>query len=477
MSKFKKVIGLEIHSQIATKTKLFSRALNEKNENTSPNENVNWLDAGMPGSLPIANKEAIYMALTTSLALNMTINEESIFDRKHYFYQDSPLGYQITQFYKPIGEHGFLDFDFGKIRINRLHIEGDAGKSVYENGSTLIDLNRAGVGLMEIVTEPDFSCAEEVVTFLKELKAILLKIGTCECNMESGNFRVDVNISIHKENEPFGQRVEIKNLNSFKFIAKAIEYEANLQEETILKGEKVYQTTKLFDSKKNITISMRNKEDTLDYRYFPDPDLLPVQLSKEEIEEYKNNLPELPAQTRSRYAKMNIAKEQTYTLSEHPIRTEFFDNLLKELKGNFAQTASNWISSELIGKLTKLNITLEDFIQNNPNFSKEIAKIIILCEENKLSRLNAKDALDKLIENDCDIEKFIKDKGFLDQISNDKIISLIKETIVSNPNEVQKYKNGKTALIMFFVGCIMKATQGKCDPEIVKKLFIEELEK
>lgn len=475
-NEYKKVLGVETHAQIATETKLFSRA--RCDDEAQPNSNVTWLDAGLPGSLPIVNEQAIHMALKTALALGMEINEESIFDRKHYFYQDLPLGYQISQFYKPIGVRGVLHCSFGPVRINRLHIEADAGKSVYENGHTYVDLNRAGVPLMEIVTEPDFKSAHEVVEYLKELRALLLCIGTCKCNMEAGNLRADVNLSVHKEGEPYGTRVEIKNLNSFRFIAKAIEYEAGVQIEKVSNGKSVTQETKLFDSKTGVTKSMRDKEDAADYRYFPDPDLQPVILERSFIEATRASLPELPQAIRVRYEKMGVAHEQACVLSEHPARVQFFENMLRAVDQSLAGTASNWIASELIGRLTKQKVELEEFAERvmATKFIESFAKMIVLCEEAKISRSNAKDLLDVLIdEHNCDIDALIKERGYMDRVDDAAIKAMISNILASALDEVARYKAGKTALLMFFVGTVMKETKGKCDPEFVKAEVLRQL--
>jgi aspartyl-tRNA(Asn)/glutamyl-tRNA(Gln) amidotransferase subunit B len=469
------VVGLEIHAQIATKTKLFSRA--PIDSNAEANTCVDWLDMGMPGSLPIVNEEAIHMALKTALALNMTINEISIFDRKHYFYQDSPLGYQITQLFKPIGINGFLDCSFGRVRINRLHIESDAGKSIYEGEKTFIDLNRCGVGLMEIVTEPDFSSAEEVVEFVKELRSILLTLGTCKCNMEEGNLRVDVNISVHAPNGPLGTRVEIKNLNSFKFIADAIEYESNLHKSELKMNKQIIQETKLFDTKSGTTKSMRNKENVIDYRYFPDPDLLPVVLDKAIIEKYRNELPELPATMRQKHIHAGVGQQQAYALCENPIRSKFFERLIQELPKEVIPSASNWVVTELFGKLRVLNQNIEDFLEEHVGFCDKLSKIIVLCESSQLTRTNAKACLDHIVNNpQNNPDAFINEMNFLQSISEDEIEKLSKQILENFPEEVKKYKNGKAALLMFFVGNVIKETKGKANPEIAKKILLKNLE-
>ncbi len=476
---FKKVIGLEIHAQINTETKLFSRA--KINEDAEPNSCVDFLDAGMPGALPILNKEAVDLALKTCLALNLEINNISIFDRKHYFYQDSPIGYQITQLFKPIGINGFINLKNKKIRINRLHIETDAGKSIYENGKTLIDLNRCGVPLMEIVTEPDFESASEVVEFLKELKAILLTIKTSKCDMEKGNFRCDVNISLHKENEPYGTRVEIKNLNSFKFISKAIEVESALQEQTLLEKKEVEQCTKLFDPKISQVKTMRSKENALDYRYFPDPDLLPLKIEQDQIDHTKANLEKLPEQIRKELAEIEISEDHCYLISQNPEIYSFFNEIAELLKFNFtksiAKSIANFTITELFGKLSKLNINFENFIQERKNFGKEFAKIIELVETKKISRIHSKELLDLLIEKDLNAEQTANEMGFLVEINNADVENIINQTIQKYSNEVEKYKNGKDSLLMFFVGNVLKETKGSADPTYVKEVMLQKLSK
>lgn len=475
---YKKVLGLEIHAQIATKTKLVSTSLCD--DTAAPNTNVTWVDAGMPGSLPIINEDAIHMAAKTALALGMEINHISEFDRKQYFYQDLPLGYQITQFYKPIGVNGVLECSFGPIRINRLHIETDAGKSVYENDSTLVDLNRAGIPLMEIVTEPDFKNAEEVIEFLKELRTLLLCLQTCKCDMSAGNLRADVNLSLHKEGEPYGTRVEIKNLNSYRFIGKAIEYEAKVQEETIEAGGQIRQETKLFDSHLGVTKSMRDKEEAADYRYFADPDLLPVLLDAKFIADMKAELPELPQQVRARYMNLGVAKEQAYVLTEHPLRIDFFNKMIAEFDNKhldkYAPLASNWIASELLGRLSKQKVEFEEFIENmHADFINQFAKIVVYAD-GKISRNNAKILLDELLESDINIDVVVKERGYADTISDAQVMQVIEKIIADFPDEVKKYKSGKTNLLMFFVGGIMRETKGKCDPEFVREQCIRKLE-
>lgn len=467
---YKKTIGLEIHAQINTKTKLFSRALVD--ENADPNSQVDYLDAGLPGTLPVPNEKAIFMALKTSLALDMQINQVSIFDRKHYFYQDSPLGYQITQFYKPIGLNGFLEVNNKKFRINRLHIESDAGKSIYKDGKTYVDLNRAQVPLMEIVTEPDFDNEDDVVAFLKELRSILMTIETCKCNLEQGNFRVDVNFSIHKENEPFGTRVEIKNLNSFSNIRKAIQYEYNLQMKTIEAGGVIKQETKLFDTINFTTKSMRDKEEFYEYSYFKDPDLLPIYISDEKLKETAENMPKLPASIRNEYMEKGVSKELCYTITETLLRMKFFANLVEKIGVEKIIKIANWFCSELIGKLDDF----DEFIEKRPDFEEKFAKIIILFEEEKITRANAKELLDIILESNDDIDKIIKNKGYLEKLDID-LDALIVNFIEKSPEEVEKFKKGKVQIVMFFVGEIMKQTRGKANPDLIKEKVLFYLNK
>lgn len=470
---YKKTLGLEVHCQIDTKTKLFSRALVD--ETAEPNENVDFLDAGIPGTLPVPNEFAIEQALKTSLALNMTINEVSIFDRKHYFYQDLPLGYQITQFYQPIGVNGYIDCSFGRVRINRLHIECDAGKSVYKNGKTYIDLNRAGVGLMEIVTEPDFNDEFQVVEFFKELRSLLLCIKTCKCDMDMGNMRADVNLSIAKEGEPLGTRVEIKNLNSFSSMRKAVQYEATLQEKTLLSGGVVEQETKLFDVDKGETKTMRSKGDAVDYKYFPDPDLLPVYLSPETIEECRRNLPKLPLEIRNELQSLGVAREQAYTLTDSMERYAFFEKLLKNIPDGLIVKASNWVCSELIGKLAKLDLELESFLGQTTHFFDSFCKLITLFESGEITRTIAKDILDKVLVEDVPFEALNAQYGFLNKEDID-LDALIAKVLDDSPNEIEKFKKGKMSIVMYFVGLIMKETKGKCDADEIKGKLVKALE-
>ena len=460
---FKTVIGIEIHSQIATKTKLFSRAENESN--AEPNSLVEFVDAGIPGSLPVPNKKAFELALKACLALNMDINEISAFDRKHYFYPDLPLGYQISQFYKPIGVGGFLECSFGKVNFDRLHIETDAGKSMHED-ATFVDLNRAGVPLMEIVTKPELTCAKDAVEFLKELRSVLLMVGASNCDMEQGNFRADINISLHKEGEPLGTRVEIKNLNSFRFIAKAIEFEQNRQAEVLNNSGTIIQETRLFDPKTGETKLLREKKDALDYMYFPDPDLLPIKTTADEVEETRKNLPKLPSQLRNEWEELGVLKEQGFVFSQHPTRAKFFNDLIEKVGKESAKRASNWVASELIGLL---NESLESFIENRPDFLNEFADIISASESGDVSRPNAKEVLEQLVSKKISVKSYIEEKGYADKISNDLVLDLLKDVIEKSPKEVEKFRKGNEKILMFFVGSVMKQTKGKCDADFVLK--------
>jgi aspartyl-tRNA(Asn)/glutamyl-tRNA(Gln) amidotransferase subunit B len=470
MSNFKKTIGLEIHAQMATKKKLFSNSLNSSSHEA--NLNVDFLDAGMPGALPVLNYEAVIIALRTSLALNMKINDISIFDRKHYFYADSPLGYQITQFYKPIGFDGYLDCSFGRVRINRLHMECDAGKIIHADEDSLVDLNRAGVPLMEIVTDPNFSSADQVIEFLKELQAILLTIESSNCDMEKGNFRVDVNISI-SENDTLGTRVEIKNLNSFRFINKAIDFEMKRQIQIIESGNVVIQQTRLFDTKDGQTKAMREKEDAVDYMYFPDPDLLPLKLDISLIEQTQKNLPKLPQILREEWSEFGVAYEQAVVLSEHPIRSKFFNDMLEILGSSLAKKISNWIVSELIGQLAKVDLNLNDFLSTRENFIHNFADIIKLCEDSEITRSNAKEMLEKLIESDFNVKEFANELGYLSKVSKEEIVAELNRLIAQFPSEVEKYRKGKDAVLMFFVGSVKKTFSGKCNLDEVKSILLD----
>ena len=469
---YKVVIGLETHAELNTNTKLFSQSPNKFG--SEQNKNVCLFDIATPGKLPVLNRGVLEKAISFGLAVNATINKESRFDRKHYFYPDLPQGYQITQFYHPIVSNGKLDIKLENgetktIRINRAHIEQDAGKLIHDrdNEHSFIDYNRSGVPLIEIVTEPDFSDPEEIVAYLKSLQAILRAVNASLADLEKGTFRCDANVSVMPvDATEFGTRCEIKNLNSFKFVAQAVEYEARRQVEIIESGEQVIQQTRLFNSKTGKTELMRDKADAVDYRYFPDPDLLPVVLTDEEIETIKKNLPELPEQKAERYAKLGLSQKENDFLVQNASYSAYFDKLIDKHDVKLSLT---WMLTELFGRLGKLQQNLEDC-------SVDADKLIGLMDNLKNGTISgkiAKDVLDIMLETGKTADEIINEKG-LKQIDNDdEIIKAVDEVIAENAQQVEKFKAGNDRLFGFFVGQTLKKMGGKANPqkvnEIVKK--------
>lgn len=473
--KYEVVMGLEVHVQMDTSTKLFSRARNRFAD--AQNSNVLLFDIAVPGQLPKVNKEAVNKTIAAGLAINAKINQYSVFDRKHYFYADLPQGYQITQFYHPIVQDGFIDVTLSdqstkKIRINRIHIEQDAGKSIHDlsNTETFLDYNRAGVPLMEIVSEPDFRSVDEVVCYLKELRSILRFINASTCDMEKGTLRCDVNVSIMPiGSNVFGTRCEIKNLNSFKFIADAIQYEANRQMNLIESGQEVSQETRLFNTTTGETKTMRTKEDALDYRYFPDPDLLPVIITKEDIQSVQDSIKELPAQKKSRYKESGLSNKEIDTLFSDFYLMRVFDQINAV---HDAKTCSTWLLTEFLGKINKLSIAPSDSKVSAPMF----IELIDLIKSSKINGKIAKDVLDDMLATGDSASSIVEAKN-LTQIDNDDLIKdAIFKVINDNPELIAKYKGGDMKIVGFFVGQVMKVTSGKANPQKVNQLLSEILE-
>ncbi len=472
---FEVVIGLEVHVQLNTKTKIFCSCATSFGEN--PNTNVCPVCLGLPGALPVLNKAAVEKAISFGYAINATINKKSIFNRKNYFYPDLPKGYQISQFEIPIVENGelFIDLKDGKrkrIGITRAHLEEDAGKNIHHGNESYVDLNRAGTPLLEIVSEPDMRSAEEAVEYLKKLHAIVRYLDISDANMQEGSFRCDVNLSIRpKGDDKFYTRVEIKNLNSFRFIQKAIEYEIERQTEAWEDGtyeDEVVQETRLFDTKKFITKSMRGKEDSAEYRYFPEPDLLPVILTEEMLERGKN-IPELPDEKRDRFVKEYKIKEYDATVITSSVEmARFFEEMIDE--GATPKLAVTWLTVELLGRLKG-----EVSIENSPVNAKKLATLVKRIEDSTISGKGAKDVLDHLMENDIEVDEAIEKLG-VKQVSDDgAILAMIDEILSKNADKVEEYKAGKEKLFGFFVGQVMKASKGSANPQLVNKLLKERL--
>ena len=470
------VIGLEIHAQLSSNSKLFSSASTSFGEEN--NEQVSFIDAAMPGMLPVTNEKCVELAVRAGLALDAKINEFSMFDRKNYFYPDSPQGYQISQFFYPIVSDGSVEITTkeGKqktIVINRIHIEQDAGKSIHDQSptETFIDLNRVGVPLIEIVTNPDFQDPDEVEQFMKKLRNILRYIDVCDGDLEKGSMRCDANVSVKKKGaNELGTRVEIKNLNSFKNIGKAIMYEANRQVELLEDEQKIVQETRLFDVNLGQTKSMRKKEEANDYRYFPDPDLLPLKISSEYINNIRNNLPELPEDKKKRYIKeYGITEYDSEVLTADKNVAEFFEKIAKKIE---PKLAANWICAELFGRLNKVGMEFSDL----PVSSEDFTSLLELIASNKISGKIAKEVLDKMFETNEAPEKIVE-KYNLSQISNiGEIEKYIDDIISANPEKVEEYRSGKDKLFGFFVGEVMKVSKGKANPQSVNEILIKKLQ-
>jgi aspartyl-tRNA(Asn)/glutamyl-tRNA(Gln) amidotransferase subunit B len=467
--RFEAVIGLEVHSQIKTNTKLFSSS--NIDYGCDPNSNVSEVDLGLPGTLPVINSRAVDLAILAGVSTNCRINKKSTFARKHYFYPDLPKGYQISQYDEPLATKGYLDITTSDamkktIRINRVHMEEDAGKLIHDlsNDYSMIDLNRAGVPLIEIVTEPDISSPDEAVKYLKKLRNILIFAGISDCNMEQGNFRCDVNVSVRRVGtEKLGTKTEIKNVNSFRFVQKAIEYEINRQVQLIEKGKKVIQETRLFNSKSNKTYSMRSKEDAHDYRYFPDPDLQPLILSQERIDKIINSIPESFEDKISNYLnKFQLSRDDVDILISDKILCDFFDSTLEYV--DEPKVVCNWILSEIIRYIKQDNFKLKE-----ENFAKLIRAIVT----GKINNNSAKEILSKVIETNENVDTLINDLGLQQESSEAFLSQIIDNVIQDNRKEYDRILNGETKLMTFFVGQVMKETKGKGNPQIINKILKE----
>jgi len=467
------VIGIEIHAQVNSKSKLFSSSPTDFG--SKPNSQVSLIDAAMPGMLPVINKFCIEQAVKSGIGLNAKINKKSIFDRKNYFYQDLPQGYQISQYKDPIVGEGFVEIEtengLKKIGVERLHLEQDAGKSLHDQDPnfTFVDLNRSGIALMEIVSKPDMNSPEEAVEYVRKVRSILRYLGTCDGNMEQGSLRADVNVSVNKPGNELGTRCEIKNLNSFKFIHAAIVYEAKRQIKLIEQGESVNQETRLFNTQSGETRSMRSKEDAHDYRYFPDPDLLPLTLDDDWIKGLQDTIPELPDQIKERFInEYSLSSYDANIIVSDKATSEYFEDVVKNRNPKLVTT---WVTGELFSILNKKNLIIED----SPITSKQLGELVDNIENGKISNRQAKEVLEEMYESGKGALEIIDEKG-LSQISDEnEIESLVDNVLNSNPENVKKYKNGKDKLFGFFVGEAMKLSKGKANPKIVNDLIKKKL--
>ncbi len=465
------VIGLEIHAQLSTKSKLFSGGSTEFG--AEPNTHVDLIDMGLPGVLPVANKEAFYKAIRFGLATGAEINQISSFDRKNYFYPDLPKGYQITQMTKPIIEKGsikvLVDGSEKIINITRAHLEEDAGKSIHDlfDNETGVDLNRAGTPLLEIVSEPEISNAKEAVAYFKAIRQLVTFLDICDGNMAQGSMRCDVNVSIKKSTDKeLGTRAELKNINSFKFIEKAINYEIERQIKVIESGESVVQETRLYDSEKNETRSMRSKEEANDYRYFPCPDLLPVVISDKELKEIKDNLPELPEEKEKRYiSEIGLDESEAIIISSSKAMANMFEEA--STKTDDLKLVAKWLVGDVSALLNKNNIEIDESNLSAENFGKLIQRI----SDSTISGKIAKSVLDEIWKNGVDVDEIIESKGLV-QIQDESLLEGIAQKVIdANPDQVNAYKNGKEKLFGFFVGQVMKETQGKANPKTINKIL------
>ena len=469
------VIGIETHVQLSTKTKLFSRASTEFGK--SPNTNVNLIDCGLPGVLPSVNKEAFYKAIRFGLAVGAKINQTSIFDRKNYFYADLPKGYQITQMDLPIVLGGTIDIETEEgiktVNITRAHLEEDAGKSIHDqfDGYSAIDLNRAGTPLLEIVSEPEISNAKEAVAYMKAMHQLVTYLDVSDGNMSQGSLRCDANVSVRKVGDPeLGTRTEIKNINSFRFVEKAINFEVKRQIKQLENGETVTQETRLYDSVKDETRPMRSKEFANDYRYFPEPDLLPVVISDKEMQDIKDNFPELAKEKERRYTQdFGLSEYDAQILASSKIMADFFEHSAKETK-NYALLA-NWLIGEISAFLNKDAIEINQSKLTPTN----LAMLINRIDDQTISGKIGKSIFEEMYKSGSSPDKIIESQG-LEQISDDGAIEAIISTIIQdNPSQVEAYLGGKEKLFGFFVGQVMKITEGKANPQSVNTILKERL--
>lgn len=469
---FDVVIGLETHVQMATNTKCFCSCKLEFGG--EPNTNVCPVCLALPGSLPVLNEKALEYAIKAALALNCEVHELSVFARKNYFYPDLPKGYQISQYDKPLATNGFIDIkEDGKtkrVRIHRLHMEEDAGKTIHEGNKSYVDLNRAGTPLMEIVTEPDIDSAVGARLYLEKLRNIMRYIGVSDADMEKGQLRCDVNISLKpKGSDKLGTKVEIKNLNSFRFVQRAIEYEIERQAKILRKGGDIIQETRLFDPSAGKTYTMRTKEEAHDYRYFPDPDLIPVRLTKEQIEKIKETIPELPDEKFERYVKdYKLTEYDADVLVADKDRALFFEKAVKSYNKN-PKAIANWVINELLGRLNEEGIDISE----SPVKPEHIAELVSLIDEGTISTKIAKQVFDEVFKTQKSPNQIVEEKG-LKQVSDEgEIRKIVEDIVAKHPAEVEKYKAGNQKLMGFFVGQVMKATKGKANPKIVNKILNE----
>ena len=472
---FEPVIGLEIHAQLKTKTKIFCGCSTAFG--APPNTHTCPVCLGMPGVLPVLNKKVVDYTLRMALATHCEISRESRFARKNYFYPDLPKGYQISQYELPIARHGFVDIEVNgglrRIGITRIHMEEDAGKLGHDPDRpvSMVDFNRTGVPLIEIVSEPDIRQPEEAGAYLRQLRSIVRYLAICDGNLEEGSFRCDSNISIRpKGTQPLGTRTELKNLNSFKHVEKALQYEISRQKEVIMDGGKIVQETRLWDPDKNKTASMRGKEEAHDYRYFPDPDLLPLVIDDKWIEAVKKSLPELPAAKKKRFMEQyELPAYDAELLTSDRALAEYFEDCTREFA--HPKKVSNWVMGSLLGLLNAQEKTIEE----SPVSAADLARLLALVEDGEISGKIAKTVFDEMAQTGKPAQQIVKEKGLVQITDTDALEDVVLKIISSHPEEAEAYKNGKTKLLGFFVGQIMKETRGQANPKMVNDILKQKL--
>jgi aspartyl-tRNA(Asn)/glutamyl-tRNA(Gln) amidotransferase subunit B len=472
--KWETVIGLEVHAQVISKAKLFSGAATDFG--AEPNTQVSSVDAAFPGMLPVINRHCVEQAVKTGLGLNAEINLTSVFDRKNYFYPDLPAGYQISQYQQPVVGHGRVTLDMAdgttrEIGITRLHLEQDAGKSLHDQHPSLtyVDLNRAGVGLMEIVSEPDLRSAEEAGIYLRKLRSILRYLGTCDGNMEEGSLRCDCNVSVRRPGSPYGTRCEIKNLNSVRYVMQAIDYEARRQVDILEEGGRVEQQTRLFDAGRGITRPMRSKEEAHDYRYFPDPDLLPLVLDPEWVKQLRAGLPELPDAKKVRFmSAYGLSADDAGVLVAEKESALFFE---RAAQGRDAKAAANWVMGDLFGALNRLGVGIE----GSPVSADQLGALIDLIADGTISGRLAKEVFAEMVATAADAATIVEAKGLRQVTDSGAIEAVIDAVLAAQADKVAEYRTGRDKLYGFFVGQVMRATQGKANPTVVNQLLQKKL--
>ena len=470
-------IGLEIHIELKTRSKMFCSCKNDPHEK-HPNINICPVCLGHPGTLPVINREAVRKTIKTGLALNCEISRHTFFERKNYFYPDLPKGYQISQYQTPLCKNGFLEIEGKKIRIQRIHLEEDTGRLIHEKECSLVDFNRAGIPLLELVTEPEIESPKEARKFAEELQLILRYLDVSDADMEKGEMRVEANVSLSEQKDILGTKVEIKNLNSFKAVEKALEYEIERQKKILESGKKVIQETRGWDPAREITFPQREKEEAQDYRYFPEPDLPPLEISEEMIEKIRAEIPELPQQKRKRLKREYgldekaieiFVKDKDFGEYFEKVVSEFVPNLPKEKLSKLIKLATNYLTTDLLGLLKGASVKGEDFLITPENF----AEFISLIEEGKISSKIAKIVLEEMFKTGADPSQIIEEKGLV-LITNEKEIEKIAHQVVSeNQKAVSDFKRGKEAALQFLIGQVMAKTKGKANPKLAREILLK----